>query len=234
LSIKGITMNLVEHYDRLYKDSILKIKSENCQLDNLIDSSSDKRFGITLLIRPSIQVKNRIQQFLGNLKAIEPHQYYYPNSDIHVTMMSIISCYSGFDLSQISLNDYIKLIKKSITPTKVSEIEFRGITASPSCIMIQGFLIDDSLNQIRDNLRTNFRNSNLEQSIDKRYSIQTAHSTVVRFRKELTRKDEYIKILDDFRDFYFGTFAVDSLELVYNDWYQRKEQVKLLHKFEIK
>jgi len=227
-------MNLMEYYDNLYKDAILKIRSDNCQTDNLIDSPSDNRFGITLIIRPNIQIRNRVQKFLSELKAVEPDQYYYPNSDIHVTIMSIISCYKGFDLEQISITDYVDLINKSIINHKRFEIEFNGITASPSCIMIQGFLNDSTLNEIRDNLRINFGNSNLERTIDKRYPILTAHSTVVRFRKELIRKDKFIKELDDYKDFYFGRFLVDSLELVYNDWYQRKEHIKELYRFKIK
>ena len=103
-------MNLMEYYDNLYKDAILKIRSDNCQTDNLIDSPSDNRFGITLIIRPNIQIRNRVQKFLSELKAVEPDQYYYPNSDIHVTIMSIISCYKGFDLEQITLTDYVDLI----------------------------------------------------------------------------------------------------------------------------
>ncbi|MDP4186019.1 MAG: mutarotase [Bacteroidota bacterium] len=226
-------MNLVEHYNNLYTESILKIKSDNCQTDDLIDSSSDNRLGLTLLIRPDEQVKNQIQKFLSELKAIEPTQYYYPNSDIHITVLSIISCYNGFDIARISLEDYVKTIKKSLATRKSFEIEFKGITASPSCVMIQGFLNDDTLNKIRDDLRESFRNSKLEQTIDKRYSIQTAHSTVVRFRNELTRKDEYIQVLNDYRDYQFGTSVIDSLELVYNDWYQRREQVKELYRFEL-
>jgi 2'-5' RNA ligase len=226
-------MNLVEHYNNLYKNSVLKIASENYEIDNLIDSSLDNRFGITLLTRPCRQVKNRIQEFLSDLKAIEPDQYYYRDSDIHVTVMSIITCYEGFDLSQIVLTDYVEIIKKSISTHKRFDIEFKGITASASGIMIQGFPKDDTLNSIRDDLRTNFKNSNLEQTIDKRYSIQTAHSTVVRFSQELTRVKEFVEVLDHYRNYDFGSFTVNSLELVYNDWYQRKEHVKELYRFEI-
>lgn len=227
-------MNLVEHYNNLYKESIQKIKSDDYQTDDLIDSTLDNRFGITLIVRPTISVKNNIQTFLNDLKAIEPDQYYYPESDIHVTVLSIISCYKGFDLAQISILDYVALIKKSITSQKSIEIEFRGITASPSCIMIQGFLSDDTLNDIRDTLRINFKNSNLQQTIDQRYTIQSAHSTVVRFRKRLTKKDDYIKVLDHYRDYYFGTSTINTIELVYNDWYHRKEFVKDLYRLNIK
>jgi 2'-5' RNA ligase len=226
-------MNLVEHYNKLYKDAILKIASKNYQIDPLIDASSDNRFGITLLIRPNNQVKSSIQKFLSDLKAIEPDQYYYRDSDIHVTVMSIISCYDGFDLSQITLADYVAIIEKSLTGCKRFDIEFQGITASPAGIMVQGFLKENTLNSIRDNLRTNFRSSDLQETIDKRYSIQTAHATVVRFRKELTRIKEFIQVLDHYRNFDFGTCTVDSLELVFNDWYQRKEHVKELYKFSL-
>jgi len=223
-------MNLPEHYNKLYQDSIQKIKSDTYQIDNLIDSSLDNRFGITLLIRLDKQIRDAIHKFLSDLKMVEPDQYYYPDSDIHVTVMSIISCYDGFELTQINVMDYVEIIKKSIANEKKIQIEFRGITASPSCILIQGFLKDDTLTTIRNNLRTNFRNSNLEQTLDKRYSIQTA----IRFRTSLTQKDKFIKVLDSYRDFNFGTFEVDSLELVYNDWYHSAKHEKELYRFEIK
>ncbi|HEY8935675.1 MAG TPA: mutarotase [Cyclobacteriaceae bacterium] len=227
-------MNLPEHYNALYHDAIQKIKSDNYQIDNLIDSSSDNRFGITLLIRPDKQIRDAIRKFLSDLKIVEPDQYYYPDSDIHVTVMSIISCYNGFDVAQISVVDYVEIIRKSIINEKKMKIEFRGITASPSCILIQGFLEDDTLTTIRNNLRTNFKNSNLEQTLDKRYSIQTTHATVVRFKRALVRKEEFINVLDEYRDFNFGTFEVDSLELVYNDWYHSARHEKELYRFKIK
>lgn len=226
-------MNLVEHYDNLYQESIQKIKSDDYQTDNLIVSTKDNRFGITLVIRPDISVRNNIQTFLTELKAVESDQYYYPNSDIHITIMSLISCYNGFHLSQISIPDYVELIKKSIPERKGIQIEFKGITASPSCIMVQGFLADDTLNEIRDNLRVNFKNSSLQQTIDERYPLQTAHSTVARFCKKLTRKDDFIKTLENFRNHYFGVSTINTMELVYNDWYQRKEHVKELYRFDI-
>lgn len=226
-------MNLKKHYDDLYRASIKKINSNNFLIDNLIDSESDDRYGITLLIRPPDTIKNKIQQFLDELKKLEPNQYYYPNSDIHITVMSIISCYSGFKLTKIDIDKYSQLIVKSLKGNKNFNINFRGITAAESSVMIQGFLSDPTLNYIRDNLRSNFRNSDLEQSIDKRYNIQTAHSTVVRFRSEVTNKLKFLDLLEKYREHNFGEFKVEKLELVGNDWYQRKVKVKTLKMFDL-
>ena len=226
-------MNLKEHYSELYKESVKKISSGKYEIDNLIDSKSDKRFGITLLVRPSNEVKAKIKKLTLELKKAEPNQYYYPNSDIHITVMSIISCYDDFNIENIELSKYIELIKKCLPNKKNIEINFKGLTASNSCIMLQGFMNNNVLNEIRDNLRFEFKKSELEQSLDKRYSIQTAHSTIVRFRNHLNEKENFLKIIDKYADFDFGTFEIKKIELVYNDWYQRKELVKKLYEFKI-
>ena len=54
-------MNLQEYYDNLYQNSIQKIQSDSYQVDKLIDSDDDNRFGITLLLRPDNTVKSNIQ-----------------------------------------------------------------------------------------------------------------------------------------------------------------------------
>ncbi|WP_031425461.1 2'-5' RNA ligase family protein [Flavimarina sp. Hel_I_48] len=221
-------MDIEMHYKELYNESINKISSNNYEIDNLIDSDKDNRLGITLLVRPSMEIKEQIQKFLKKIKIIEPDQYYYPNSDIHITVMSIISCYDGFDIAQIDVPKYIELIKKCLAGERDLNIRFRGITASPSGIMVQGFMENESLNNIREKLRKEFKKSDLEQSLDKRYSIQTAHATIMRFRSELKEPEQFSKILDENIDYDFGTFKIEKFELVYNDWYQRDQFVTKL------
>ncbi len=227
-------MKLKGHYNQLYKDSILKIQSDSYQVDELIESPNDNRFGITLLVRPDNAVKGEIQKLLAKIRLIEPNQYFYRDPDLHVTVMSIISCYNGFNLTQIRVEDYVNVIQKSIKGMNRFNIEFKGLTASPSCLMIQGFLKDNTLDIIRDNLRNDFKNSGLEQSIDKRYTIQTAHSTIFRLKEKLRNKKEFLNIVEEYRGYNFGTFPVKSLEFVFNDWYQRKEYVKTLYRFDLK
>ena len=225
-------INLEEHYNKLYKEAVEKISSGNCHIDRLIDFPSDKRYGMTLIIRPPLEIKNKIQTFLNELRAVEPGQYYYSISDIHVTFLPIITCCEGFDMVKIELSEYIELIKRCLKKDGNIKIKFKGVTASSSCIMIQGFMNNNELNNIRDTLRVEFKNSALEQSIDRRYAIQTAHSTVLRFREKLNDEARFLKIVEKYRDFDFGLFEVSKLELLYNDWYHKKNNVKVLHIFE--
>ncbi|RVT76549.1 mutarotase [Flavobacterium sufflavum] len=224
-------MDLAAHYNQLFTNSAETISNNNYVIDPKIDAENDNRFGITLLIRPSESIKNKIQSFLNELKKEDAEQYYYPNSDMHITVLSIISCHDGFSLSQINPSTYIAVIQENLIHLKNLEINLNGITASNSTIMIQGFPTNESLNSFRDSLRKAFKNTNLEQSIDSRYTLFTAHISVCRFRKPIADTTKLISLLEKYRNEDFGKFEVNKLELVYNDWYQRKEKTQILHQF---
>lgn len=226
-------MDLQQHYAALYKQSIENYKNKSYQVDKLIDSTTDKRFGITLLIRPPQKIKSEIKKVLAKVKEVEPDQYFYPEPDMHITVMSIISCYEGFGLSQIDVGEYVNVIQKCLSGLPPFTIQFKGLTASPSCLMVQGFLSDGTLNQIRDNLRINFKSSDLQHSIDKRYAIRTAHSTIFRLKNKLSNKDKFLATVERYKNYEFGTFIVDTMDLVFNDWYQREKRVKKLHEFRL-
>ncbi|MES2238994.1 MAG: 2'-5' RNA ligase family protein [Bacteroidota bacterium] len=226
-------MDLTAHYNQLYTESAEAILNNNYVMDAKIDAQTDNRLGITLLIRPPESIKNKIQSFLEELKKVDNTQYYYPNSDMHITVLSIISCHEGFNLEQINIDEYITVIQENLASFQNLEINLSGITASNSTIMIQGFPSNDSLNSFRDALRNAFKNTNLQQSIDSRYSLFTAHISVCRFRKPISNTKKFIALLEKYRMHHFGKFEVNALELVYNDWYQRKEKTQTLHEFKI-
>jgi len=224
-------MNLIEHYNQLYKTSSQTITAGKYGIDAELKNDSDSRFGITLLIRPNEEIKANIQRFINELKKAEPEQYFYPDSDIHITVMSIISCSTAFHLNQISPSEYIEIICRSLVDVDKIKIHYKGVTASPSAIMIQGFPSDETLNNLRNRLRENFKKSDLQQSIDSRYEIFTAHSTVMRFQEKLHDPKKLMEITEKFRDYDFGDFDVKNIELVYNDWYQRKSTTRILGDF---
>nr|WP_294779389.1 2'-5' RNA ligase family protein [uncultured Flavobacterium sp.] len=223
--------NLKERYDKLYKTSAEAISAGKYSIDTELKNETDSRFGITLVIRPNDEIKANIQHFINELKKAEPEQYFYPDTDIHITVLSIISCSTTFNLNQISLNEYIEIICRSLVEVEKIKIHYKGVTASPSAIMIQGFPSDETLNNLRNRLRENFKNSNLQQSIDSRYEISTAHSTIMRFQEKLHNPKKLTQITAEFRDYDFGEFDVKSIELVYNDWYHRKSTTRVLGDF---
>lgn len=222
--------NVSKIYRELFEESVSAIAEGKVITDPLIDDPNDDRRGITVLARPSRSVCEKIAVFQNALSRTDQHQYAQPSSDLHLTVLSLISCYTGFSLNDITVPDYVKIIADSLGDIGPFTVRFRGITASKDAVLIQGFPEDDTLETVRDRIRTNLKKSTLQHTLDSRYTIRTAHLTAVRFRHPLCAPAEYVALLHEFRDFDFGD-TTDALELVFNDWYQKKDLVKTLRLF---
>lgn len=220
-------------YDSMWNNSAKFVAEGVYQIDDLIDNANDTRTGITLLLYPSMLVKKQILNFLDYLQQREPLQYYYPSEDMHGTVLSIISCRENFSLDETDVAEYVRVLSNALQDLPPFEIHYKGVTMSNSCVMIQGFTQADTLFLIRERVRQYVKNSELQHSMDTRYVIQTAHSTVVRFRKPLQNPQLFVQSVEQYRTFDFGVSKIDSLSLVYNDWYQRHEKVKVLHTFHL-
>lgn len=228
-----MSIELAQLYDNLFDRSIRQISKGEIEIDRQINNDRDRRRGLTLLIRPNDEIKARVRTFQEEMLNIEGEQYYQPISDLHVTALSIISCYEGFDLSQVRVFDYEQIIFQSLKKLPEFGLQFKGVTASREAVMIQGFPVGEGLDMLRNCIRNNFQSADLQQSIDSRYRLTTAHMTSVRFRKELHSPNKFGNLLRDYRTAGFGEMKVQSLELVYNDWYQTSNIVKTLHSFHL-
>lgn len=227
----SIDMNLQEHYDEMRATAVSKFARGEAEPDFLIDSPYDTRRGITLLARPPAHITAIIERIMADFRQSEPDQYYQPAGDIHLTIMSIITCYPGFALHVIDPSDYVSAVEAIVRGIRPFSVEYSGLTAFPGGVIVQGFPQSSGLQLLRKEIRHHFRNSSLQQSIDQRYSIQTAHATVIRFRNPVLNPARLLKMLEKYRQYFIGSFEVSEVALVYNDWYQRAANTVLLGKF---
>lgn len=226
-------MDIGRHYDKMWQQSLAKFKRQEFEFDPLIDSEKDSRYGLTLIAKPAADIKRKIVETLEEIRAVAPRQYFYPPSDLHVTVLTIISCYPDFTLDEIDSSEYINLIQSALESVFPFHIEFKGLTASPSCILIRGYPEDDQLNTLRTNLRKIFRQSSLKTSLDERYIRQTAHMTAIRFTKPLTDEHTFIQTLINLKEKAYGSSLVDKLELVGTDWYHQKKKTNQIYTFDL-
>ena len=89
--------------------------------------------------------------------------------------------------------------------------------------MVQGFPHDATLNDMRNRLRTALANRGLGHSLEQRYRLLTAHSTLLRFTRPLQAPKQFCSALAGFRNEFFGASAIASLDLVINDRYMSSE-----------
>ncbi len=99
--------------------------------------------------------------------------------------------------------------------------------------MVQGFPLSPVLDQLRTELRQALRSRGLGAGLDQRYTIRTAHATVMRFRTQPRNLPELVEVLSSFRSRSFGQTTVATLQLVKNDWYMSTAKVEVLAEYEL-
>ncbi|MCF7505079.1 hypothetical protein [Vibrio sp. L3-7] len=219
-------------YDGMWERFKVASEKNEHELDlNLLDQMNDTRRGVTALAylnQGSQAVLDEILSFQRTVQQIEPDQYYHPLDELHLTVLSVISCVPEFELNQINVKAYVEIFSKVLRDADPVEINYRGITASPNCIVIQGFPVADTLEKIRDDLREQLSRAGLRVSFDSRYKQVTAHSSLIRFRVPISDGPQLLALCQPYRDHEFGSIVLTDFELVFNNWYQNLAVTTLL------
>lgn len=221
-----------EIYAQMWQNAMQKYQKNQFESDQHLNGLKDTRRGITLLARPTEETRRNIVKFLSEFSRLAPEQYCHPESDLHITIMSIVACRHDYEL--VNEQQYCDAVSSILKSVRAFNIAFSGITASANCVLIQGFIQDDSLDNLRNSIRQEFSKNTLEHTMDTRYTIKTAHSSVIRYRKPVINPSRLINFLESNKDRYFGDCKITELELVFNDWYQRKLNTRVLSRYALK
>jgi 2'-5' RNA ligase len=165
---------------------------------------------------------------IRELVQIEPHQYFYQPSEFHITILSLFTATENFEPYIAKIPAYLTTLQPVLSAAERFTVHFRGITATKSSIMVQGFPQDGQLERLRNKLREALQSENLGERLDERYRITTAHTTIMRFRTQPQDLRRLIRVLGSYREHNFGQLTIQSVQLVKNDWYMSADKVEVL------
>lgn len=218
----------------LWAEAAAAFERDAPQLDPYLpDKARDLRRGVTLALRPSPPVRGRIAKFLGRLESLCPGQYFYRPEELHVTVLSIISGTEHWRREMDRMEACRGIIGRVLAAHRPFKIVFRGVTASPVAVMVQGFPADESLAAIRTDLREAFASNGLGDMLDRRYKISAAHMTIMRFQKAAGDLTSLLTFLGENRETSFGESDVDAIQLILGDWYASADTVKVLEEYRL-
>jgi 2'-5' RNA ligase len=221
-----------EKYDRLWTKAVTHFQSSQVGIDPYLrDKADDRRLGISVIARPGPDARARFTSFLDQVKQIEPDQYFYRESEYHLTILSLFTATEAFEPLWANLEGYRAAVNRALLNSHAFTVRYEGITASKSAVMVQGFAEGRYLNQLRADLRRALGVSGLGDGLDQRYAIDTAHSTVFRFISQPKNMPRLLDLLRVHRTTNFGETTFHHLQLVRNDWYMSREKVEILAQY---
>jgi hypothetical protein len=194
-------------------------------------AGKEKWRGLSLIAKPSENVIGEFICFLNELKKICGNQFYYKKNEIHVTIMAIVTCQPQFRLDGVNAQRYIEIVRRSLANVEPFSLLFNGITVSTSCVIAKGYYFCDEVFEIRNELRSGFKQSRTFNTMDHRYYSETSHCTLLRFHEILPDRYGALELIGKSKGKNFGKATIDELELVYGDWSLTEGNTECLQKF---
>jgi 2'-5' RNA ligase len=226
LEISGI-------YQRLWNEAVSAFECGEHKLDpHLSDKANDRRRGATLICRPSPTVREAVEEYIKRLTEVCPGQHFYRPEELHITVLSIISGTELWEQEMPKLEACRPIIGEVLSRCRPFKIHFRGVTASPDSVLIQGFPTD-GLAALRDELRAAFKRHGYGDMSDQRYKATTAHMTAMRFSKRCADLKPLLSLLAVSREIDFGECEIDTIQLIMGDWYGSADRVQMFQEYRL-
>lgn len=223
-----------KRYDQLWAAAIRKLRAGEVDLDPVLAARvPDARRGLTVIARPSQEVRQRVGAFLRELRALEPEQYYYASSALHLTVLSLFTATVQHEPFFAQTERYISAVTSALRTVAPFKIRFEGVTVSPGTVMLEGFVENTVLNEAREALRRQLQAYGLEEGLDGRYRLETVHMTVVRFRAPLRDSEQFVAALRQARGRAFGTSSITHLSLIKSDWYLTRRTLEPIRRYRL-
>jgi 2'-5' RNA ligase len=128
------------------------------------------------------------------------------------------------------LADYQAAVRAALEGTPPFAIDFTGVTVSPGAVLAQGYPRGPALEALRARLRAQLRARGLDDTLEQRYRIVTAHATLLRFVRPLADPAALAALLADVRPQPLGVLQARELELVVNDWHMSNGTLRLVER----
>jgi len=226
--------DLRTHYDAMWDRAWPDVSRGDVECDSHLAGGRDPRRGLTLIARPDTALAARFEAVQDALLGADPQQYRQPLPDLHMTVLSLFTVTPDYAPHLARRADYAAAARAALDDLPAFDIDFEGITISRGAVLAKGFPRDGTLERLRARLRAALHARGLAGTLDQRYRLVTAHSTVLRFIAPPLEPARLAAVLRETRAMPLGTMRVDTLQLVVNDWYMSSAAVEPVATFTLR
>jgi 2'-5' RNA ligase len=226
--------DLRTHYDAMWDRAWPDVSRGDVECDRHLAGGLDPRRGLTLIARPDAALAARFEAAQDALIAADPRQYRQPRADLHMTVLSLFTVTADYEPHLARRADYAAATRAAVEDLPAFDIDVDGITISRGAVLAKGFPRDGTLELLRARLREALRERGLDGTLDQRYRLVTAHSTLLRFIAPPADPARLAAVLAGLRDVPLGCMRVENLQLVVNDWYMSSAAVEPVATFALR
>lgn len=174
--------NIKRIREKGYHALLSGISIDNYLVQELNSPGTDMRCGVNLVCYPSDPVVKHIIDIQNYLRSFEPDQYYYPSTDLHLTLVEICHSRTTSDAKRIAegILPQINFVLENLSSPK---LDSPMLTFSARGVALNFLPSDHTLQNIRCSIRERLRQIGFP--IAARYEATSAHLSLMRYISSL-------------------------------------------------
>jgi 2'-5' RNA ligase len=219
-----------ELYESIRERDLACLRSGAVELDRVLAAGlPDSRRGISLVM-PASRIAPGYEGLVARFAAVDPAQYYYPRSDLHITIFDFTQAREGCVADPGLEASFREISRAALASFAGFAVELRGVVFNRAAGIVKGFDRDRLLG-----LRQRIRKELVARGIrnDERYESGSAHITFARFRQPPADPAALCEAAEAAREIELGHVDAGEVELVEHDWYNSPASRRLLERFRL-
>jgi len=180
-----------------------------------------------------IDVSNLVPDYytlVSLFSSSDARQYYFPKSDIHITVFEFVSSRPDFRKYEGNIHLFKKVTERVLSDFGRFEIELVGTVFTNSSGLVAG-VDGGKLIEIRERLRKELKTVGIEPL--ERYRSISSHISFMAFRTKPKSEEHLLSLIEKTKEMNMGVIEVSTVELVEQDWYSREKNRKLIWKYKL-
>lgn len=205
-------MTLQDEYAHLWGRSRERLRAGTPAVEPPPHEGGD-RWGLSVIFRPDDAVGRRLAEAATELRSHAGSGHaYYGTETLHTTVMTVDTYRVHLDANR-HVAPYVRLMQNAAEGIPRFRHEYRGLTASASTILAQGFPVGDALSDIRTALCGLLSPGTKESRQEAR--VRTfAHASLCVFSGPIVAAEGLVSYIENHREHVYGACDVHALELV--------------------
>ena len=180
-----------------------------------IPSEGGRNWGVSAIVRPTEPVLNRLEDAAKEVSELTgPEHAIYDASNLHITLRTLETYRSHVTEKDLLIRQYAGILKEIAHQSGPIRISYRGLTATRTSIIAQGWPLDDTFQTLRERFHKQLARTGLSDGPESNSIRQIAHTSLVVFGGSISSPGSLVDYIEANRTTNYGPTEITKIEIV--------------------
>lgn len=227
------TAEIQNEFQAAWEHFSAELRQHGGKIDSLDSPNAQKILTTVARMPPALSAK--ILEFQEDVRRLDPRQYFYPVTDIHLTVLNCAAFLKNPDiLDEADIQRVARELGEVFSSVQSFPVQVKGVGVLPARVFVQIFDSSGTIAALRQKIRQKLSNQAWHPEAENKLLMPNpilVWANVVRMRQLVS--PEFVDLISKYREAEFGSFEVQEIELAITDKLLSKSNTTVRQRYNI-